>query len=117
MLESIRAGRITEVPGPHGSIMAGLNAGLPSLVAWPVVSRSFDLFAAVEDQLAVDGTRRMARLGLEVGECSGGAAGAAGALLGDEEAREALGAAPDSVVLVLLTEGVTDPQAYARILA
>ncbi len=33
MLESVRAGRITEVPGPHESIMAGLNAGVPS--PWP----------------------------------------------------------------------------------
>jgi diaminopropionate ammonia-lyase len=117
MLESIRAGRITEVPGPHRSIMAGLNAGLPSLVAWPLVSGSFDLFAAAEDELAVEGTRRLARLGLEVGECSGGAAGAAATLLADAEAREALGAGADSVVLVLLTEGVTDPRAYAQILA
>ena len=31
VLESARAGELTEVPGPHGSIMAGLNAGLPSL--------------------------------------------------------------------------------------
>ncbi|HET9608512.1 MAG TPA: pyridoxal-phosphate dependent enzyme, partial [Acidimicrobiales bacterium] len=49
VLESARAGEITEVPGPHGSIMSGLNAGLPSLVAWPLVSGGFDLFSAAED--------------------------------------------------------------------
>ncbi len=58
MLESVRAGRITEVPGPHDSIMAGLNAGLPSLVAWPDVADGFDLFCAVDDDAAVDGMRR-----------------------------------------------------------
>ena len=117
MLESVRAGRITEVPGPHGSIMAGLNAGLPSLVAWPLVSAAFDLFCAAEDELAVDGTRRLAALGLEAGECSGGAAGAAAHLLADGAAREALRADAGSTVLVLLTEGVTDPAAYARIVS
>jgi diaminopropionate ammonia-lyase len=117
MLESVRAGRITEVPGPHGSIMAGLNAGLPSLVAWPLVSSAFELFCAAEDELAVEGTRRLAALGLDVGECSGGAAGAAAPLLSDGAAREALGAGADSTVLVLLTEGVTDPAAYARIVS
>jgi diaminopropionate ammonia-lyase len=117
MLESIRAGRITEVPGPHPSIMAGLNAGLPSLVAWPLVSGAYDLFAAVEDEVAVEGTRRLAELGLEVGEVSGGTAGAAGRLLADRDAREALGANEGSTVLVLLTEGVTDPDAYVRIVA
>jgi diaminopropionate ammonia-lyase len=116
MLESVRAGEITEVPGPHGSIMAGLNAGLPSLVAWPLVSAGFELFSAAEDDLAVQGTRRLARLGLEAGECSGGAVGAAAALLGDAGAREVLGAGRDSSVLVLLTEGVTDPEAFRRII-
>jgi diaminopropionate ammonia-lyase len=117
MLESARAGRITEVPGPHGSIMAGLNAGLPSLVAWPLASRGFDVFCAAEDEVAVEGTRRLAALGIEAGECSGGAAGAAARLLAEGGAREALAAGPDSSVLVLLTEGVTDPDAYARIVA
>jgi diaminopropionate ammonia-lyase len=117
VLESARAGEITAVPGPHGSIMAGLNAGLPSLVAWPLVSRGFELFSAARDELAVEGTRRLAALGLQVGECSGGAAGAAGRLLADPGAREVLGATAGSTVLVLLTEGVTDPDAFARLSA
>ena len=117
MLESARAGRITEVPGPHPSMMAGLNAGLPSFVAWPLVSGAFELFSAVEDEVAVEGTRRLARLGLEVGEVSGGAVGAAARVLADEGAREALGAGSESTVLVLLTEGVTDPESYVRLVA
>jgi diaminopropionate ammonia-lyase len=115
MFESVRAGEITEVPGPHGSIMAGLNAGLPSLVAWPIVSGGFDVFCAAEDDVAVDGMRRLAALGIAAGECSGGAVGACGRLLADSAARQVLAAGPDSSVLVLLTEGVTDPDAYARL--
>ena len=61
VLESARAGEITEVPGPHGSIMAGLNAGRPSMVAWPLVSGAFDLFCAAEDAVAVEGTRAPGR--------------------------------------------------------
>jgi diaminopropionate ammonia-lyase len=95
--------------------MAGLNAGLPSLVAWPLVSGGFDLFCAIEDAVAVDGMRRLARLGLAAGECSGGAVGAAGRLLADPDARRTLGAGPEKSVLVLLTEGVTDPAAYERL--
>jgi diaminopropionate ammonia-lyase len=117
VLESARAGEITEVPGPHRSIMAGLNAGLPSLVAWPLVSGAFDLFCAAEDDVAVAGTRRLAELGLAVGECSGGAVGAAARLVADPGAREKLGLRDDSAVLVLLTEGVTDAETYARLTA
>jgi diaminopropionate ammonia-lyase len=115
MFASARAGEITEVPGPHGSIMAGLNAGMPSLVAWPLVSGGFDVFCAAEDDLAVDGMRRLAALGLAAGECSGGAVGACAGLLDDPAARQALAAGPGSSVLVLLPEGVTDPEAYARL--
>lgn len=115
MLQSVRAGQITEVPGPHGSIMAGLNAGLPSMVAWPLVSAGFDVFCAAQDELAVEGMRRLAKLGLAAGECSGGALGAAGRLLADPSAREALDVDADTTVLVLLTEGVTDPEAYDRL--
>jgi diaminopropionate ammonia-lyase len=115
MLQSARAGQITEVPGPHGSIMAGLNAGLPSMVAWPLVSAGFDVFCAAEDELAVEGMRRLAKLGLAAGECSGGALGAAARLLADPAAREALEVNADTTVLVLLTEGVTDPEAYDRL--
>jgi diaminopropionate ammonia-lyase len=117
VMESARAGGIAEVPGPHGSIMAGLNAGRPSLVAWPLVSGGFDLFCAVEDEVAVDGMRRLAGLGLAAGECSGGAVGAAGRLLADPGAREALAASPGTTALVLLTEGVTDPEGYRRLVA
>jgi hypothetical protein len=38
-------------------------------------------------------------------------------VLADGAAREALGADSGSTVLVLLTEGVTDPAAYARIVS
>jgi diaminopropionate ammonia-lyase len=115
MLQSARAGEITEVPGPHGSIMAGLNAGLPSMVAWPLVSAGFDVFCAAEDELAVEGMRRLAELALAAGECSGGALGAAARLLADPAAREALDVDADTTVVVLLTEGVTDPEAYDRL--
>ena len=43
LFESVAAGRIVSVPGPHDSIMSGLNCGRISLVAWPTVSRTIDL--------------------------------------------------------------------------
>jgi diaminopropionate ammonia-lyase len=105
LFESVRAGQITKVPGPHTSIMAGLNAGLPSLVAWPDVSAGFDRFAKIDDETAIDGMRRLAKLGIAAGEVSGGTLGAAALL--DHEA--------GATVLVLLTEGVTDPAGYRRL--
>ena len=104
---SARAGHLVEVPGPHRSIMAGLNCGEPSPVAWPIVAPSFDAFAAVDDEVAVAGMAALAGEGIvsgESGACTVGLLVAAGA--------EPLGIGPDDVVLALSTEGATDPAFY-----
>lgn len=119
VLASARAGGITTVPGPHDSIMAGLNCGTPSLVAWPRLSTGIDAFVAVEDERAREAMRRFAAVGIVAGET--GAAGLAGllALRGEEpgaaEARRALRIGSSTRVLLLCTEGATDPGAYERI--
>lgn len=108
-IASIEAGEIATVPGPHDSIMAGLNCGSPSLIAWPVLERGVDVFIAVDDELAREAMRLLARDGIVSGES--GAAGLAGLL----DRREQLGLRPDQVVLTISTEGATDPVGYAEI--
>lgn len=113
-LGSIEAGEIINVPGPHGSIMAGLNCGTPSPVAWPTLERGIDLFLAVDDEYAREAMRLMAQDGIVAGES--GAAGLAGLLaLLREEYPEALRLTPDTRILLFNTEGATDPEGYARI--
>lgn len=116
MLASVAAGGPTVVPGPHDSIMAGLNCGAPSLLALPLVAARFDAFVAVADEAARRAMRDLDRAGVEAGET--GAAGLAGlreALTGPAEVRAALGLGPDATVLLINTEGATDPVAYERI--
>ena len=114
-LGSIEAGEIIHVPGPHGSIMAGLNCGTPSPVAWPTLERGIDLFVAVDDEYAREAMRLLARSDIVAGES--GAAGLAGLLaLLREGSPEALRLTPNSRVLLFNTEGATDPEGYARII-
>ena len=114
ILASMEAGKIVTIPGPHDSIMAGLNCGTPSVVAWPFVSRGYDAYLAVGDDRAEEGMRLLAGEGLVAGET--GAAGLAGLLevLGGELA-DRIGLGAGSTVLLLCTEGATDPTAYERI--
>ncbi|MBA2312312.1 MAG: pyridoxal-phosphate dependent enzyme, partial [Actinobacteria bacterium] len=49
VLASMEAGEIVSIPGPHDSIMAGLNCGTPSVVAWADVSRGYDVYLAIPD--------------------------------------------------------------------
>ena len=125
LLRSVEEGRIVSVPGPHHSIMAGLNCGRPSLVAWPIVSRGIDVLVAIDDGPAREAVRLMAASGVVSGET--GAAGLGGLLwllrgesYGDqreqqEEARRALGVTRESRVLLFNCEGATDPDAYRRL--
>jgi diaminopropionate ammonia-lyase len=110
-LESARAGRPVLVPGPHPSIMAGLNCGTVSLIAWPAVDAGVDVFVAVDDASAEQAMRELADYGIVAGET--GAASLAGlrALVGSGAWESSAGRS----ALVLCTEGATDPVAYARI--
>ncbi len=112
-LRSAEAGRLVTVPGPHDSIMAGLNCGLASEVAWPTVAAGVDVFVAVDDAAAEVAMRDLGSIGIEAGET--GAAGLAGlrALAGAEQLDRSLVAGRSA--LVICTEGPTDPAAYERI--
>jgi diaminopropionate ammonia-lyase len=68
LLRSVEEGRIVSVPGPHHSIMVGLNCGRPSLVAWPIVSRGIDVLVALDDGPAREAVRLMAASGVVSGE-------------------------------------------------
>ena len=124
LLESVAVGRIVSVPGPHDSIMAGLNCGRPSLVAWPTVSRGIDVLVAVDDEPAREAMRLTAASGIVSGET--GAAGLGGLLEllrrggespGQEEKkmRRALGVGGESRILLFNTEGATDPDRYREL--
>ena len=120
VLESVRAGRIVSVAGPHHSIMAGLNCGTPSLVAWPTISGGIDLFVAVDDEPVREAMRLAARSNILSGETGASGLGGLLELLRAEEAEEArlaLGVDGETRVLIFNTEGSTDPDAYERIMA
>ncbi len=112
-LESARAGAPAFVPGPHDSIMAGLNCGTVSLIAWPAVLAGVDAFVAVADAAAEQAMRDLATLGVVAGET--GAASLAGLRALAAHAEEAGVEVRGRRALVLCTEGATDPVAYERI--
>jgi diaminopropionate ammonia-lyase len=120
LLRSLAAGRIVTVPGPHRSIMVGLNCGTPSLVAWPVLRAGLDAVVAIADERARQAMRDLAAVGIVAGETGAASlAGLAEVTIGPdaEQVRSALGIGTDARVLLLCTEGATDPDAYRRVVA
>ncbi|MFI0421053.1 diaminopropionate ammonia-lyase [Spongiactinospora sp. 9N601] len=112
---SLAAGARVTVDGPHGSIMAGLNCGETSLVAWPILRATVTATITVDDDAARDAMRAFAAGGIESGES--GAATLAGARLACADAgfRADLAIGPASTVLLLNTEGASDPASYRSI--
>ncbi len=109
-MASIEAGEIVELPPPHDSIMAGLNCGIVSPLAWPVVSGGIDVFIAIEDERTREAMRALAGEGIVAGEC--GAAGLAGIMTW---ASRFGGVLKGRRALVISTEGATDLAAYNQI--
>jgi diaminopropionate ammonia-lyase len=119
-LESVMAGdgEPHAAAGALDSIMAGLDCGVPSTVAWPIIRDAFDLFLAIEDRWAIEAMRRSARESLVSGESGAAGLGGVLALLRDPqlaEARRHLDLGPSSRVLVINTEGDTDPLHYRQV--
>lgn len=104
-LASAEAGAPVDAPGPHESVMAGLNCGRVAPAGWPVVSRGIEAFAAIEDHWAYEAVRLLAQDEITAGES--GAAGLAGLLAFRDEL------ALPATVLVINTEGQTDSSAHS----
>jgi diaminopropionate ammonia-lyase len=118
VLRSLRAGRVVTVPGPHDSIMAGLNCGTPSLVAWPLLRSGLDAVVAVADERARQAIRDLAAAGIVAGETGAASLAGLAEATGGRAAsrlRDALGLGAGTRVLLVCTEGATDPEAYHRI--
>ena len=112
---SIQEGLPTEAAGHLDSIMAGLNCGVVSELAWPILRDGLEAAVTIDDDGAREGMRELAQAGVSAGECSGAAVGGLRLLLSDARWRERLGITSESCVLVFATEGVTEPSTYASI--
>jgi diaminopropionate ammonia-lyase len=111
-LAAVEAGHLVEVPGPHHSIMAGLNCGLASMLALPVMVAAIDVFVTISDDRCGAAITALADAGLDVGECGAAGVAALAELAASHHAEWPLPA--DCTALVIATEGVTDPAGFAR---
>jgi diaminopropionate ammonia-lyase len=120
-LESILFGNGHTLPtkGDQRSIMAGLNCGIPSPVAWPIIRDGMDFFMAIPDGYAKDAMREYYKNKVTSGES--GSSGLAGLLAlmkapELEKSRNKMGINEKSRILLINTEGDTDPVNYQKII-
>lgn len=119
-LQSALAGHPVAVTGDLDTVMAGLACGEVSPAAWEIVSTAADAFVAIDDRFALDGVRAFASpAGGDPAIVSGetGATGLAALLAAqaDPALRALMGLDASSRVLLLGSEGDTDPDIYRQI--
>ena len=113
-------GRPSPASGDLDTVMACLAAAEVSPLAWQVLDRGAFAFMALDDDGAVDAMRRAAAPAagdppLVLGESGAAALGGLIAAAADPEARTALGLSAASRVLVIGSEGATDPDIYREL--
>lgn len=115
LLQSLAAGEPVTTPGPHRSMMAGMNCGTVSMVAWPIMRARTDWAIALDDEPVAATMRLLADAGIVAGETGAGALAALVALADEPDGVATIGLGPESTVVALCTEGATDPVNYARV--
>ena len=117
---SLLVGHRVAVTGSLTTVMGGLAAGEVSAAAWPWLQHGVDAAIGLGDEAVVPALRLLAdgAFGdppLEAGESGGAALAALLAVAENEEDRTRLGLDAGARVLVIVTEGVTDPVVWERL--
>ena len=118
--QSAVQGKLAEGLGSLDTVMACLSAGEASPLAWQILATGADAFVTIDDAFA---TRAMAMLAwgsgndprLVVGESGSSGVAALIAVSENPATRRALDLGPDADVLLIASEGATDPAIYTDI--
>jgi diaminopropionate ammonia-lyase len=117
IVETAKAGHPVTIPHGEPTVMAMLECYVPSLVAWRILSRVADAFMTVDEEDAIAVVKQLANpvsgdAAIVAGESGGvGLAGLVKAAA-DPSMKAALGLGEASRVLLVNTEGATDPAKY-----
>ena len=119
MADSIAANAPTPVNITEETLMAGLSCGEVSDLAWDILRPTLTHCATISDEAVAPLMRWFhARTPtVESGECSTTGLATLLQAHADETMRSALGLTADSVVMLIGTEGATDPEFYAHTIA
>jgi diaminopropionate ammonia-lyase len=120
LYRSIEAGRPVAVHGDLDTAMAGLACGEVSDLAWEILREGVDAVVAIGDEWALEAVRALANPQggdpvVVAGETGGAGLAAALALRDRADLRAQLALDAASRVLLLGSEGDTDPEIYRRI--
>jgi diaminopropionate ammonia-lyase len=118
--QSGQAGHPVVVTGDLETVMAGLACGEVSPVAWDILKTGINCYATIADKFALEGMKAFAHpIGTDPkivsGETGSTGLGLLLATQGNAALTNTLGLGPDSRVLLIGSEGDTDPTIYKEV--
>jgi len=113
-------GEMHPLAGDPVTIMAGLNCGTPCKVVWPVLRDCSACFCACKDSVTEQGMKAYAKPtgsdpAVVSGESGAVTYGLLLSVLQSDELRKLFRIDENSVILLISTEGDTDPDGYRRV--
>ena len=121
LFESGRTGEATTFAIETETLMAGLSCGEPSGMAWEILSEEVSDFLTIPESLVAPSVRLLARplpgdTAIEAGESAIAGLAALIAARQDADLSQKLGLTAEARVLLIGSEGVTDPAIFAQIM-
>lgn len=125
VLESFRQKKLSSSNGKQQTIMAGLNCGIPSSIAWPILQSGVNVSMRIEDIYSRQAMRMLADPIFNDPAIIAGESGAAGvaaflAILREKKFKSLikhLNINATSKILFFNTEGDTDPESFLEIIS
>lgn len=119
LFQSAQSGRPTPARGDLNTVMAGLACGEVSEIAWRILASSVEYFMTIPDEPAIEAMRQLARRSPSIVAGESATAGLAALQLltlgaGTTPIRDEMELTEKARVLLIGTEGATDPELYAR---
>lgn len=120
VFESARAAELTRIPEREPTVMAMLECYKPSMIGWEILSQVSDAFMTVGEDEAIAVMNRLARPAGNDPAVIAGESGGVGLvglihILADKALCEEICLSSDARVLLINSEGATDPERYSEL--
>ena len=114
LFQSAKNGKVTMVDIQEETIMAGLSCGEVSALAWPILERDASDFLTITDDIVAPVMQLLANNSEAIVSGESAVAGLSAAIAArfNSELSTALGLDENSRILIMGTEGATDPEIY-----
>ncbi len=121
LYQSVLHGQLQSARGQLNTMMLGMACGEPSLLAWDILHVTVDAVITITDHAAIDAMRTLNRSTpdgntIVAGECAGAGLAALKLAMEDPHLAGELQLTGSSRVLLIGTEGATDPAAWQSIM-